>query len=170
MGRAIADLLAEGPDGEGVEDLGGAAADGVEGAAHPVVAPPPILVVAAGASGLAYRIPYSNGYLCYYESSQSFVAECNIHGRCRRTRTAKAGSGQKGIAQGRPLGQLAAWLEMAQADQAASAWGHKWEVWPDLEQRRAARQRLVEIAEFRTLLDKERPKREGEGDEPEALA
>ena len=72
-------------------------------------------------------------------------------------------------AKGRPLGYLVAWLGQA------SNWTSKQDHWkpenqPAFADRQAARVSLANMEAGHTLLEKERPKHDDEGSEPEGLA
>ena len=91
-----------------------------------------------------------------------FAATCGVHRRCTRHRSAAEG---RRAAQGRPLGHLVAWLCSCEGDAAAH---HACE--PTLEARQLARREVLPRREgAQVLADKERPRRPGEGDEPEEL-
>ena len=80
------------------------------------------------------------------------------------TRTARPGTKP---AQGRPLAFLYSWLEAGRGlPDKACHWDPL--AWPNFEARQAAREALSQIPEAGPLLAKERPRRPGEGAEPEA--
>lgn len=70
--------------------------------------------------------------------------------------------------QGRPLGLLAAWLE--KADEYKTASEHSSDCRPSLEERQAARRRLMEKEGAQQFSSQyERPKKEDEDDEPPSM-
>ena len=121
-------------------------------------------------------VAFGGGLITYYDSNGNFEAHCLVHEaeRCTLTRAGfrvdAAGSSRDAVP--RPLGLLAAWLQTAEhfGDKA----GHKA---PDrlahlsgaegyelrLEQRRA----LAAVAGSEMLFENERPRRDGEGEEPQ---
>lgn len=116
----------------------------------------------------------NGGTTNYYLSTKSFQANCmcDAHGpqnTCRLTRTQKASASASQQAQGRPLGFMASWLLEAghfpTANDHKGAWGLQ--LAAAKERRVAARAVLRTCAAFEALAMRERPRREGEGSEPE---
>lgn len=107
----------------------------------------------------------------YYSSNGNFQAVCRHPGtqQCRMTRTSKASATAARSGQGRPLGLMAAWCELGHSlpDQAehksvvALEWFKQYEI------RRGARQTLMACEGADALASFERPRRAGEGLEPE---
>lgn len=111
------------------------------------------------------------GRIVYYARRNEFVAECHRaeHGRrCRRSRTALGNASRP--AQGRPLAQLACWIENGSVEGLADSEAHKWSVWPDLAEREAKRASIMGDPAWADMLSKERQVRPGEPDEPVGLA
>ena len=110
------------------------------------------------------------GEIKYYSRARRFSAFCNqmSHGdRCRRERTANAS--RSGIGgQGRPLGYLVAWLSRGHQHETQQEHMNceDCEVAISLEDRSAARERLQQTLGFEGLFAGERPRRDGEDDEP----
>jgi len=109
------------------------------------------------------------GVIAYYESTSNFVAMCRchtdeqVHFRCTRTRTSKASKFSRRHFQGRPLGELYAWLS------ASSQFGqieHQTDYSPSYEERTAARAQFSQLAGAAVLLARERDRREDEPEEP----
>lgn len=116
------------------------------------------------------------GSITWYRCNGDFVASCNVaaHGgmcKCKKTRTSAAPGRLRRTrqAQGRPLGHLMAWLE-GQADPAFTGQRLHHAYAPPYAARVAAREALKQLPGSEGLFDAERPKNEGEGSEPEALA
>lgn len=108
------------------------------------------------------------GKIAFYESKNSFEAVCRnpAHGKCVLTRTAKArataaGQMPKG---GRPLGQMAAWLEQGGLPDKAAHWAAA-VVNPSRAARSAARAAMAQNGP--ELLAFERPRNEALGEESE---
>ncbi len=111
-----------------------------------------------------------NGSIRYNHKTFNLVAHCSFHaGNCRRTRTSKPSFGRKNISgQGRPCGLLSAWLD--QAAQFPDASSHSNDCRPTLEERRAARTKLMKLPGAPAFCQRyERPKREDEADEPDSM-
>lgn len=138
--------------------------------------PPP----AAEAARLRQRghgqaiVVFPFGRISYYASKHAFEAVCMIpeHGKCVLTRTSRARSGTEDHAipkGGRPVGLLAAWLR--RADQCHTKDEH-WtpELLRSLHADRLAGREFVRAAQTgEELLSLERPRKEGEPEEPESL-
>lgn len=113
-------------------------------------------------SVMAYAVP--GGEIRYYPATRRFVAHCEnpLHGVCRREKLAFAGARP---AQGRPLGYLQAWL--LDADYGSHDEHLACTALLDLPTREAGRQALKEaIGEAADLFAMERPRKEGEPEEP----
>ena len=103
------------------------------------------------------------GSITWYRYSSDFVVVCRMHaGQCRKHKSSRAYARRP--AQGRPLGWMAAWLELHAEHPTAEE--HKLCCHPTLDQRQSARARLAALPSSVGLLSKERDLREGEGDEP----
>lgn len=106
----------------------------------------------------------------YNAVNDEFYAECPnpAHGsRCRATRSAHEG---RKAAQGRPLGFLAAWVLEGLDPQYQTAQEHQRKCKPSHRRRRDARfalDKIGQVALLREFQAKERPRRDGEGLEPE---
>eukprot|EP00438_Fugacium_kawagutii_P025200 Skav218086 [mRNA] locus=scaffold3382:127476:129074:- [translate_table: standard] len=113
------------------------------------------------------RFDYSHGSVRYNIKAQNLVAHCSFHsGNCRRTRTVK--ESKQNRSQGRPIGLLAAWLEMAEQYETAAQ--HSADCRPSLERRQSARRRFEEKdGAQKFCADHERAKRDGEDDEPPSM-
>jgi hypothetical protein len=93
-----------------------------------------------------------------------------MHGKlCRLTRTSAESARHDGAeAQGRPLGLLAAWL--AAADFTETMEDHKSAVaFLSKQERSDARQQLMELPSGQRLAELERPRKPGEGPEPDGM-
>jgi hypothetical protein len=130
--------------------------------------------VVRGSADAACKVPY--GTIRFYKNKGAFTAECSCHGSCVKTRQSTASKSMAHAknpspnirAKGRPLGYLVAWL--AGAHNASN----KEEHWaaanqPSFEARKDARARLAIYANGNSLLEHERPKHDGEDDEPEGI-
>ena len=157
-------------------------AESAEGRAHPKTKAAP--KAEAKASAKSEPIPRAErmqdirfscsayGDIRYNVKATNLVAHCSFHsGNCRRTRTVKPPASSRGraqAAQGRPLGLLKAWLDLA--SDYASAAEHSALCRPSLQQRQAARASLLASeggAEFSR--DYEREKGPDEDDEPPGM-
>ena len=104
-------------------------------------------------------------HITHLGARQEMYAQCplvELHGHeCRRTRTCRAGARQ---ATGRPLGSLVAWMQCGSLcpDRASHMRFN-----PTKEHREAGRSLAKEQDQGQTFLDFERPKRDGEGSEPD---
>jgi hypothetical protein len=109
----------------------------------------------------------SNDCLKYNVANDNFYIKCcnPAHDRCILTRSAHGG---RRVAQGRPIGALAAWVIKAfEFDTAAS---HKRDCRPSHAERLRARRDLLQGGQealARLFFEKERPKHDDEGSEPE---
>ena len=135
----------------------------------PAAAPGP--EIAAGGREAAHLTKdVEGGYITVYLADNRMVAHCRRHGprECRLTRGLQASAAAGRRAQGRPLGLLLAWLRCCdQFDDAAEHKGHR--PFPNHEDRLAARTAFAAEADAEAWLACERPRREGEGLEPEAV-
>ena len=105
------------------------------------------------------------GSIRYSQLGESFRAYCPVHGaKCKRSRTIHGHDAEARSAQGRPLGDLAAWLLMA-AD-FPSAKQHKTHQNICYTDRNNAREQISVLAKFDVLTDLERKLRVGERAEP----
>lgn len=106
------------------------------------------------------------GEIRFYSRTGRFVGHCEnvAHGRqCRREKLSSSGRNRP---QGRPLGYLMAWL--AQGDAHASQRDHmQGGAKISLAERQAGREALRGINGSQFLFDAERPRRQGEGEEPD---
>lgn len=143
--------------------------------------PPPPPVVPGGAAprgaGVAQRrgadvtMQGYGGSISFYPSKQAFEAVCDNrgHGRCVATRTCRGkGKGPDGFRRGgRPVGFLAAWLKAG--EHVASKEEH-WLLFDNpVAERMALRRELSETEAGRMLASRERPRDEGEPEEPLSL-
>ena len=112
------------------------------------------------------KVEVPNGTVSFYTKHDRYYADCNVHAKCRRFRTAKDGMPRR-PGQGRPVGALLSWL--ADAASHDDAWGHRF-LAPrfSVEDRLAARTALkVSGAAARLLMSHERARRPGEESEPD---
>lgn len=144
----------------------------------PVPAPPAQLVFRPhldrfGRSGVPADVALEvqgYGILRYYSTKRQFVAQCTSrgHSRCFLTKTAEKSDVPSRQGQGRPLAFMLAWLCDFRGD---SREEHVHTYRPTLAAREghrtAAIQLAPEVPEVSALLARERPKADGEGDEPE---
>ena len=115
------------------------------------------------------------GRISFYNKGARFEAVCFKHGPgcCKLTRTGAAPKGSRSLsrlAQGRPAGLLAAWLDSADNSNIARAADHKnpfWIAGVSRAQRSAARGKLKGMPFGLDLLSCERAQREEEMSEPE---
>ena len=135
----------------------------------PAAAPGP--EIAAGGREAAHLTKdVEGGYITVYLADNRMVAHCRRHGprECRLTRGLQASAAASRRAQGRPLGLLLAWLRCC--DEFADAAEHKGHrPFPSHEARLAARTAFAAEADSEAWFAVERPRREGEGLEPEAV-
>ena len=111
-----------------------------------------------------------HGSVRYNFKASNLVAHCTFHSdNCRRSRTTKAHvNASRFPGQGRPMGNLIAWLD--QADKFATAKEHSSQCKPTLQERREARQKLNSSPEAMSWAAKyERQPRANEEDEPPTL-
>lgn len=157
---------------------GGASMAAAEAPPPLAEAPPPPLVAAEGSGarqqrrargrGDATYFVQDLGRLTFYSSKMAFEATCYVHHACRKTRTSKAPTGWRQYAvpgQGRPCGELVAWLQGARSLRGNDHEGFA----PPHSDRKAARELLKASAgAAQDLLLRERRWRPDEGDsEPE---
>ena len=117
-------------------------------------------------------VPFDNhGELRYNIMSESIVAICKVHGgACKRTRTVRpaAKDSLTNCGQGRPVGLLAAWL--SQSHQHASSEAHRDAIlYITSAARRAARRAFAAAPDASDILDMERDRTAGEGEEPDVI-
>lgn len=185
LGAAAVEAASSGGCNEGVA-MGVVSAETVE-------QPPPTMAAASGSADMpdvhprlgggagkessgsaAVVVYFPQGKVSYYSHDLRFEAVCRHHQTagddatlCRLTRTAKASRRKK--AQGRPVGLLASWLEMASQHQSKA--DHCARFWVSAcitrEHRRAARARLMALPNGRDLAACERAQEPGEDSEPE---
>lgn len=151
-------------------------AGGEEQAPEASVPPPPPPAVGEGRPrrGATVSVAMPGGTVAYYASKQSFEAVCDhrSHGRCVLTRTKHAkGKTAAGLAKGgRPVGYLAAWLAAGEHEESKAAHWRTENLKPSYDLRATARAQIAASGEAgRLLLSCERPRAEGESDEPASL-
>ena len=149
--------------------------------------PPPALVesqppVPEAASGrlaqvilnpAGHRVPavasvsVPGGRITFYENKRSFEARCShpSHVNCALTRSSVGSSVSNRLAQGRPLGLMAAWLHSG--SQHDSKFSHYACRFIDKAMRNFHRQSLKLNPQAAALLEQERAAREGSGSEPD---
>lgn len=143
-------------------------------AVEPLPPVPPVAAPRLDRSAGMNCTMFSGGSITFYPNKNRaggrFQAKCGIieHGdRCRLTRTSNPPArSRRNLAQGRPLGLLAAWLEMGtvvdnQEEHLAMA------AFVLLGDRTRCRQELLESPGGRALAAHERAQRAGEGEEPD---
>ena len=121
------------------------------------------------------RIDVPGGYLKYHRKTQQIVAHCQRHGdrMCRLTRTVKGAGGRARAGQGRPLGLLCAWLQAGDKAELDSSEEHKQfsTISPiSVEERMIARAEFTALPGHEQWLAIERPPRDEEDLEPEAIS
>ena len=139
---------------------------------EPVPPPPPPPVAAIPELGPIGPLPretaksvtviFNGGQLAYFYKGKRFQAICSNpdHGRCVCTRSGRLGVTGK---EGRPLGLMAAWLKKnGQKEQ----YDHVYAPDPSFAERAAARTELAKVNGIEQLMAGERPRSEGEGEEP----
>eukprot|EP00971_Amphidinium_carterae_P219864 4364707-Amphidinium_carterae.2 len=106
--------------------------------------------------------------IAYYENKKIFQATCHKHAKCTLSRSYNPAVTQRaGLASGRPLGLMAAWLEVA--DQFGSKADHHSalkEIQTSLEKRQEGRDMLRSLEGAELLLGYERPLEKDEPEEP----
>ena len=109
------------------------------------------------------------GKISVYRKQNRFEAVCNQHdGKCVLTRSGKEHKGVGREGQGRPVGLMAAWLDMADCfDTAAEHMNPMVPVCVAREDRQAARERVKVLEGGVALLGQERPKDTSRGEESE---
>ena len=109
------------------------------------------------------RFPYVHGDIRYNHRSQNLVSHCSFHsGNCRRTRTTKPG---RKASQGRPMGELAAWLD--DAPKYKNAKDHSSQCHPTHAERVAARAKVESMPNGKDFSECwERKKEDDEDCEP----
>ena len=110
--------------------------------------------------GAIATVGLEGGDIRYYRKGD-FTATCRFHPGCILTRTSMPG---RRPAQGRPLGLLAAWLSLRPESKAEH---FNRANWPDAARRQAARVELSHVFGSAELFACERPRRDGEGVEPD---
>jgi len=146
----------------------------------PMPPPPPAQAARQRVGYTAGRHPtkFMGGSITFYDQKDGpnkgrFQAVCGntaMHGKlCRLTRTSAESARHDGAeAQGRPLGLLAAWL--AAADFTETMEDHKSAVaFLSKQERSDARQQLMELPSGQRLAELERPRKPGEGPEPDGM-
>ena len=108
-------------------------------------------------------LPHGDGSLVFYHGTNALQAHCKwpSHGDCRKQRTIVPG---RRAGQGRPLGYLTAWLLDAHKHETQNEHNHRSVV--TLEERQNARALLAGLPGSDDLFEKERPRADGEPDEP----
>ena len=122
-----------------------------------------------------YAIAVPSGTVKYYEGGSRFVAECNHHTerggkKCVLERTGRSSDNPRRAGQGRPLGQLVAWL--GDFPPGICKDDHVHAFTPTLARRQAARRCLLGLpsADAEGLRSSERHKRTvDESDEPDVV-
>jgi hypothetical protein len=146
-------------------------------AVAPIVEAAPLADVGAALAGprrkgIIVAFGPNGSTITAYPHLEIFVAMCRADGhggRCRLTKSSRAhASIARKPAQGRPLGELAAWIQ--EGSDYPSANEHLRECKPGGIQRYAARLDLAGEPASAALFAEERVRREGEGSEPEELA
>ena len=112
------------------------------------------------------------GTIRYNPRSQTYTAFCSAHGEgCKRNRTCKAPSSRSSRpGQGRPLGQLLAWLKDGKNFSDAEQHVHGSTAHLDYESRRAARIGFLALEGAAHFARHERAKEPGESDEPRVVS
>jgi len=135
-----------------------------------------------GSADVVFVLPDGCGVIKYYGKSSNFTAECKCanHQKCTKTRQSTSAANLSTVktpsinmqAKGRPLGYLTAWLLDGKNHTSKSEhWARENEILATVfDERVSARNMLALHADGLQLLEKERPKREGEADEPAGLA
>ena len=179
-------LVAEGSVGGGAAVADSASAAPVPAVAPglmppppaPPVPPPPSASSRGGERGDAqFVVRHPNGWIAYYPLDQRFQATCGVcppkpsGAKCRLTRTAHASASRP--AQGRPLGLMWAWLDHGPTV-SATGFDHTDRYFVRLsfpkDVREAARETCHGQPLGAQLQSCERPRRDGEGPEPDANA
>ena len=117
-----------------------------------------------------FSVDLITGDLRYNIKSKSFYAECKLHEQCRATRTSQAPArpSDRNRGQGRPLGLLAAWLDIAA--QCVSPADHKSRIVEiSRADREKARIELKGISGSQDLFTHERARRDEEPEEPKFI-
>lgn len=124
-------------------------------------------------SNMVVHLPM--GVMRYYDKAdkQYLTMECGHHDNCKLSRSCQAQTGnarKDREGQGRPIGLLLAWAEVATDFQGGHAHVHMKPL-PDWEQRREARERAHALPEMDAIfaLGLERDLRPGESEEPETI-
>jgi hypothetical protein len=142
----------------------------------PPPVPPPPRREDAVASGvrhegpwLKYLLPGGLGHIIWNHDARSLDGHCPLHKNCRMNRTVNSSSGKPG--QGRPMGQIIAWLRDGPNHTSAAAHGatKRSEVVVSWPLRVAAREWVSTLPGIEVMLEKERPCRDGERQEPFSL-
>lgn len=176
-GLHVADAHKEAqPSPNAAQPSGSAVAPAPGAATAPLVeeAPPPPAVVVHRGAGKGARSSATVTFICpggsvsFYNSKHAFEAVCDnrSHGRCVATRSCSGrGTGEGGFPRsGRPVGFLAAWLG---AGQGVETKADHWRLFDQpLAERVRVRGCIADTPSGRQLLACERPRAEGEPDEP----
>jgi hypothetical protein len=135
--------------------------------------PPPPAAAACGVRRegpwLKFILPGGLGHIVWNHDARSLDGHCPHHKNCRMNRTVNPSVSKP--AQGRPLGQIIAWLRdgpnhTSKAAHDATKRREAVVSWP---QRSAAREWLTTLQGIEVMLEKERPCRDGERQEPFGL-
>lgn len=73
--QEMAELFGDDGEGAGADGEEAAAPEPAAEAPQPAAEGPPAMMAGQGVAGSSIRLPFSHGYLCFYEGSQTFVAE-----------------------------------------------------------------------------------------------
>ena len=115
-----------------------------------------------------HSVTVPGGKVAYYHKGKFFQASCSNPAHVPKCVLSRSAEGGRKPSQGRPLGFLVAWLcQGVELPDKATHWNR--EAWPDHDARLACRQGLPLVEGGVDLLLCERERREGEGEEPEAI-
>ncbi len=152
---------------EELQDLDGTVVEPTEPASEPV-AKHGSLEPRMVHEGLAVRNPETGEAVAFIkykpQVSDLFVkCPCPSHGKqCTKTKTCHESC--KALSQGRPLGMLAAWILSRNTFDTKAE--HVYDCKPSRKQRLQARAQLRKEPNYQMFADYERPRREGEEEEP----
>ena len=131
---------------------------------------PPVPHAPPGRATVTYHVP--GGSISYYASKSAFEAVCEVreHGRCvvTRTRNARITDADGRQYGGRPVGMLAAWLARGhECTSKEDHWAQRFTA--PAQERLALRERIRQTLAGELLLSCERPRQDGEEEEPPTL-
>ncbi len=149
----------------------------VEEQAVPREGPPearrPPVVLEGPRKGAEVTVHMPGGSVSYYANKSAFQAVCDqrSHGGCKLTRTSHGRSSGAGEAMsgGRPVGFMAAWLARGHTARNKAAHWERSMFENSAADRAEARRLIAESEAGRLLLSMERPRGQGEPEEPESL-